>query len=110
MAPTVEVPVLISRPRQLANLRREFELLLDGEPVARVGNGRCVTIPVTYGEHVVVAKIDWCRSRPVPLAVREDSEACLRVRCTVPWWALLVPFLIFVYIFVPGWYLDVEPA
>src|SRR5262245_13360398 len=110
MGSVQQVPVLLARPWQFANLLREFEVLIDGEPVARLRNGHGVAIPVACGKHEVVAKIDWCRSRPVTIVLREDSEACLRVRCSVLWWAPLVPFLIFVYIFVPGWHLEVEPA
>src|SRR5262245_13090196 len=104
------VPVLISRPWQLANLNRDFELLMDGKPAGRVRNGRCVAVRLRRGRHRVVAKIDWCRSRPLTFTVREGCEPCLRVRCSVPWWAPFVPFLIFVYILVPGWYLTVEAA
>jgi hypothetical protein len=105
-----KVPVLVSRSWQLANLSRDFEILLDGKPAARVRNGKTIAVQAPLGEHELVAQIDWCRSPPVRLSLRPDSEACLRVRCAVPRWAWLVPYLVFLYIMVPGWYLAIEPA
>src|SRR5437016_221349 len=103
-----EVRTLIARPWQFGNLWRDFKVLMDGVPVARLANGRSVMIPMSPGKHEIVATIDWCRSRPLRIMVRDGSEPCLRVRCTVPWWAILFPLLIFVYGFVPGWYLEVQ--
>jgi hypothetical protein len=65
-------------------------------------------LPLPLGEHEIIAQIDWCWSKPVTLRLYPDSEACVRVRCSVPWWAMLIPYLFVLYILIPGWYLEVE--
>ncbi len=102
------VRVLLCRPWQLANLNRTFEILVDGVRRASIKNGTMMLLSLPSGEHEIIAKIDWCHSKPVTLRLYPDSEASVRVRCSLPWWAMLVPYLIFLYILVPGWYLEVE--
>lgn len=103
-----KVRVLLGRPWQLANLNRTFEILVDGVRRTCIKNGKMMMLALPLGEHEIVARIDWCRSKPVMLRLYPDTEASVRIRCSVPWWAMLVPYLIFLYILVPGWYLEVE--
>lgn len=47
-----------------ADRARKYKLLVNGEEVGAVGAGESVTAEVAAGEHEVVLKLDWCRSRP----------------------------------------------
>ena len=103
-----QVFVLLCRPWQLPNMARTFQIFDNGSSIASIKNGQTIALPLALGEHEIVAKIDWCRSKPITLRLHPDSEASIRVRCSIPWWAMLIPYLIFVYILIPGWYLEVE--
>lgn len=49
---------------------RNYRIFVDGTEAAKVANGKEVGIPVLPGEHVVVLKIDWCKSNPIQVEVQ----------------------------------------
>lgn len=56
---------------------RNYVVLVDGIEVARVANGADVAVRVEPGDHVVTMKIDWCRSKALPVSVRDGQAVVL---------------------------------
>lgn len=73
---------------------RDYKVVVDGRVVARVANGREVTVAVEPGRHKVHMAIDWARSRP--LDVELTAEQSIRLECgpNVP------PLLALIYVTV----------
>lgn len=70
--------ILVRRKAALWRDRaRNYVVFIDGTEVAKVANGAEVRIPVLPGEHVVVLKIDWCKSNPVQVAVQPGKVSTL---------------------------------
>ncbi|GAB2585371.1 hypothetical protein Aab01nite_52960 [Paractinoplanes abujensis] len=59
------------RAPDAAALARRMTFLLDGRPVARLKRGESVRVTVPAGRHVVQARMDWLRSRPLDLTLGE---------------------------------------
>jgi hypothetical protein len=101
--------VVISRRKQfLYNRSRNYRILVDGVEVASLENRESTTARVAPGRHKVVAKIDWCKSRPVEVEVRSGEQVQLQVGCYVRfpyvWRIILFP----IYLILPGWYLFIR--
>jgi len=41
---------------------RRYDVMIDGQEVAKVRHGQRLELPVAPGRHEVFLKIDWCRS------------------------------------------------
>lgn len=54
--------VEIVRPKQFADIFRDYHLLVDGEEVAVVRRGATQTITLPEGSKTLKAVIDWCSS------------------------------------------------
>lgn len=66
----------LRRASEFANWLRAYQLVVDGVSVGKVRSGREVEVAIRPGYHVVELTIDWCRSNPIGLQVRE-GESCL---------------------------------
>lgn len=56
---------------------RSYGIFIDGAEVAKVASGEEVRIPVLPGKHVVVLKIDWCKSKSVQVELQPDEVRAL---------------------------------
>ena len=72
-----ESVIRISRVTSYADRFRRYRILVDGVDRAQISAGQTIEIPVTAGEHSVVAKIDWCGSPTMKLTVDSDSVVSL---------------------------------
>lgn len=68
----------LRRASEFANWLRAYDVLVDGEPVAKIRNGKEIAIAVTPGHHTVELVIDWCRSNPIEIEVFEGQDVMLR--------------------------------
>lgn len=57
--------------------KRSYGIFIDGTQAAKVANGKEVRIPLLPGKHVVVLKIDWCKSNTVDVELRPDEVKTL---------------------------------
>jgi hypothetical protein len=53
---------------------RSYDVVLDGERVAKIKRGSQVELPVPPGRHEIVLRIDWCSSQVLQLDV-EPGDA-----------------------------------
>ena len=61
---------------------RDFKIILDGHPVARISPGGQVAFDVAAGQHTVTARIDGLNSRTVQLDLAEHDQAHLTCELT----------------------------
>jgi hypothetical protein len=81
--------IVVERPAEgYADHLRGYRVVVDGRPVGQLLPGRSVQAPVEPGEHVVQLRIDWARSRAVPVRV-ERGEAARLLAEPRPAWAAL---------------------
>jgi hypothetical protein len=97
----------ITRTSQYTNSHRRCSILVDGIHAADVSDGETARIQVDDGIHEVVAKLDWCRSKPLEVEVEPGGQVRLRTGCDVRGWKVCLALL---YVLVPGWYLYVDSA
>lgn len=64
------VRVSIHRPREFASMARSYRVLVDGEEVGRLANGRTLRFEVRPGAHRLQVAIDWCSSPGVQVVAR----------------------------------------
>lgn len=83
--------LVVRRKKALWQARiRDYIVLVDGLEVARVANGTEVAVHIKPGEHIVTMKIDWCRSKPLPVRVHDGQTVVLECGPnSSPWLALL---------------------
>ena len=75
----------MERPIGSAGIFRRMVIEVDGEPVARVRDGKTVEIPVEPGQHFVRARMDWHSSPDFPLDIQPEETVRLRVFHPIPW-------------------------
>ncbi|MBL7255892.1 hypothetical protein [Paractinoplanes lichenicola] len=63
----------VERAMDAGGLGRRMTFLVDGRPVARLRRGATARVEVPAGLHVVRARMDWLRSRPLEVTV-SDGE------------------------------------
>jgi hypothetical protein len=76
--------VKIVRDSGYADRVRDYDVILDGNKVGKIGNGETIEFPVSNGRHDLSLKIDWCGSKVIRFTAAEkdvftfDAESNLR--------------------------------
>lgn len=52
----------VTRPKQFADMARDYHLLVDGKEIAVIRRGTTQTITLPEGSKTLKAVIDWCSS------------------------------------------------
>ena len=52
----------VTRPKQFADMARDYHLLVDGKEIAVIRRGTTQTIALPEGSKTLKAVIDWCSS------------------------------------------------
>ncbi|WP_404397012.1 hypothetical protein [Idiomarina loihiensis] len=52
----------VTRPKQFADMARDYHLLVDGKEIAVIKRGTTQTITLPEGSKTLKAVIDWCSS------------------------------------------------
>ncbi|MCA9115202.1 MAG: hypothetical protein KDA79_08945 [Planctomycetaceae bacterium] len=60
------------------NRIRAYKLLLDGREIGVVRNGQLFEATIPPGEHVLIAKVDWARSRPLSFQCTAGERVSIR--------------------------------
>ena len=61
---------------------RDYRLFVDKEQVGTLANGATLELAVAPGDHLVEARIDWCRSAPLTLSLAEGEVTTIQVTNT----------------------------
>ena len=71
--------IKIKRSGDFFNLMRSYKIFIDGHFAGKIYNGKSLEFPTTAGQHVVVAKIDWCSSPDCSISIDSDETKALTV-------------------------------
>jgi len=66
--------LIINRKSEWNNRGRIIGIYVDGEKIGTIENGETVEFDVDHGKYEIFAKVDWCRSSKIELAIKEDEE------------------------------------
>lgn len=65
------MPTLVFRREKAWTAKlRKYRLLVDGVEIGRIGDGQEFRYPITPGQHVVEASVDWVKSAPLSIDTR----------------------------------------
>ena len=72
--------VKISRISEFASKFRKYKIIVDGDNMGTIKDGKTVEIPVQPGEHELYLKIDWCRSNKITFNIADEEQVQFRCR------------------------------
>lgn len=81
--------LILSRPRQYADLLRKYRIVVDDLEIGRIGSGEDLRVELPEGEHRIVARIDWARSNRLSFGVRAQEVTEIEVGSNVRGWLLI---------------------
>lgn len=71
--------LIIERTSQYANKFRSIHIYLNNQKIESLKDGEIKEIIVAEGNHEVFAKIDWCKTKPLKLALKKNEEKKLQL-------------------------------
>ena len=84
--------VTIRRDGGYTDRLREYHIWLDGIEVGRLRDSQELGLETTSGSHTLVARIDWCGSRPLPFEVG-SADTVVLVRSALRGWRVALGML-----------------
>ena len=99
--------IQVHRPKQYADMTRDYQLLADNVEIATLKRGETIVITIPENIKVLQAKIDWCSSQEVKIS--DLSGLQLTVKNNFSGNILKVLFLTLYYVtFGKNKYLKIE--
>ena len=83
---------------------RAYRIFLDDIEICKLKEGSEFTYEIAKGHHTLMAKIDWCGSRPLQFDARSD-DVHVSVKSALRGWEL---FLLWVYLITRWDYIKLE--
>jgi hypothetical protein len=71
--------LIIKRNSEWNNRLRNFGVYINGEKVGVIGNGETKEFDVEVGNHEILTKIDWCRSRIIEIEIKENENKTIEL-------------------------------
>jgi hypothetical protein len=71
--------IVIHRTSQYANKVRSIGIYINGQKAGTIDDGEVKEFAVSPGSSEIRAKIDWCRTRPLTLDIREGQSIDLEL-------------------------------
>ena len=65
--------ITIVRENQFSNRLRKIAIYINGEKKATIKNNETIEIETNEHEIELVAKIDWCKTKPIKVNAAEDN-------------------------------------
>ncbi|WP_300436250.1 hypothetical protein [Christiangramia sp.] len=65
--------LIIRRNSEWANKMRSFDLFLNGIKFAEIKDKQVLSFEIPEGRYQLIAKIDWCGSKPLKLEIKEGE-------------------------------------
>ena len=82
----------VTRPKQFADLTRDYRLLADGQEVALIQRGTTHKVSLPAGTKTLTAYIDWCYSPEFAVSDIQDGRIVVKnAFASNPLKALLLP-------------------
>lgn len=101
--------IVISRPKQFADLIRDYKILVDGQEVAVIGAGKKIQLQLPENASTLVAKIDWCGSNEISVSeLVHDVELEVKNSFAHLIWFPFVPM--YYIVFARHKYLQLKPC
>ena len=69
----------IYRESEHSNKLRNYKIFIDGEFVGTIADGETLDFPISYGNHTVMASIDWCGSPDVEVTLSENEIKKMKI-------------------------------
>ncbi len=79
-----------------------YRIFVDGVEAGQIREGEALHLPITFGYHVVEAKIDWCGSRPLRFWPKSEHEV-VRVRSRMRGWRYVLLGFFYALFNPRGW-------
>lgn len=98
----------LTRSSEYANRLRDIHIYIDGAKAGSLSNGQTKDFPLTAGNHVVQAKIDWCSSKKLSFTVTENETKVVRMSSFAQKSSLGIFAAIYYITFGAGNYLNLE--
>lgn len=76
----MSVKLVLSRKSAWLNRARPFKVLVDGEPVGKIGNGKVEEFELSQINQTVECKVDWCYSNKYEITSAEGDIIYLQVK------------------------------
>ena len=77
------------RTSQYADMLRTYQLRIDGRKVGTIARDDAFEVRVLAGDHVIEARIDWARSKPLAIRAAPGETVEIEVRNRWGAWAAL---------------------
>jgi hypothetical protein len=65
--------LIFQRTNRFQDALRNYSVLVDGHTMGEVGKDSEISISVDAGKHVLEAKIDWGRSKPLKIDIKKNE-------------------------------------
>lgn len=72
--------LVIKRNSEWANKMRSFELYLNGRKFADIKDKQVVSFEIPEGKYQLLARIDWCGSKPLNIEIAEGKIKRVEVK------------------------------
>ncbi len=86
------------RPQYFACLRT-YEIIVDDKKEANVKNAETKILELPPGQHTVLAKLDWCKSKVVTVNIKAGETTTLYTGSEIAGWKIMIATI---YMFMPG--------
>jgi hypothetical protein len=71
--------IRLKRTSEYNNRMRDYKIFIDGQQIGTIANGETKDFPVTVGQHIVTAKVDWCSSPDLSVDINDNQTKNLKV-------------------------------
>jgi len=85
--------LLVLRPRQYADMMRDYCILVDGREIGSIRRGQEFRVELSVGEHQILARIDWCRSNCLVVGIRSGEVTEVEVGNNCKGWGGIIAAL-----------------
>ncbi|MGD7428285.1 hypothetical protein [Ralstonia pseudosolanacearum] len=65
--------LIFQRTKGFQDAMRNYSILVDGHTVGEIGKDSEISISVDAGKHILEAKIDWGRSKPLEINIKDNE-------------------------------------
>ena len=96
--------LIIKRNSEWANKMRSFDLYLNGRKFTQIKDRQVLSYNIPEGKYQLIAKIDWCGSKPVNFELGKGEEKRIEIRGFI-FSKYLLPIAIFTGLLYFGIYL-----